>query len=64
VSPLEALEVNSDLIAYAQLTFAYSTETVNGVAGKRVPGVGAVTSASRTRGDLRALRITSGGRRR
>jgi hypothetical protein len=33
-----ALEVNSDLIAFAMLTFAYSTETVNGVAGKDVPG--------------------------
>jgi Zn-dependent M28 family amino/carboxypeptidase len=33
-----ALEVNSDLIAYAQLTFAFSTETVNGVPGKPVPG--------------------------
>jgi peptidase M28-like protein len=33
-----ALEVNSDLIAFAQLTFAYSTESVNGVPGKRVPG--------------------------
>jgi len=30
-----ALEVNSDLIAFAQLTFAYSTETVNGVEGTR-----------------------------
>jgi Zn-dependent M28 family amino/carboxypeptidase len=35
---LHALEVNSDLIAFAMLTFAYSTETVNGVAGKKVPG--------------------------
>jgi hypothetical protein len=35
---LHALEVNSDLIAFAQLTFAYSTESVNGVAGKKVPG--------------------------
>jgi Zn-dependent M28 family amino/carboxypeptidase len=35
---LHALEVNSDLIAFAQLTFAYSTESVNGVEGKRVPG--------------------------
>ena len=33
-----ALEVNSDLIAYAQLTFAFSTETVNGVPGRPVPG--------------------------
>ena len=33
-----ALEVNSDLIAYAQLTFAFSTRSVNGVPGKQVPG--------------------------
>jgi hypothetical protein len=33
-----ALEVNSDLIAFAMLTFAYSTESVNGVVGKDVPG--------------------------
>ncbi|WP_416955013.1 M28 family metallopeptidase [Nocardioides sp. T5] len=32
-----ALDVNSDLIAYAALTYAYSTESVNGVAGKPVP---------------------------
>jgi Zn-dependent M28 family amino/carboxypeptidase len=35
---LHALEVNSDLIAFAQLTFAYSTNGVNDVRGKRVPG--------------------------
>ena len=34
----DALDVNSDLIAFAQLTFAYSTESVNGVKGKKVPG--------------------------
>ena len=33
-----ALEVNSDLVAFAQLTFAFSTESVNGVRGQRVPG--------------------------
>jgi hypothetical protein len=33
-----ALDVNSDLIAFAMLTFAYSTESVNGVPGKPVPG--------------------------
>lgn len=32
-----ALDVNSDLIAYAALTYAFSTEDVNGVAGKPVP---------------------------
>ena len=35
-----ALDVNSDLIGLAALTFAYSTETVNGVPGKKVPGQG------------------------
>jgi Zn-dependent M28 family amino/carboxypeptidase len=35
---LHALEVNSDAIAFVMLTYAYSTETVNGVPGKRVPG--------------------------
>ena len=35
---LHALDVNSDLIAFAMLTFAYSTESVNGVPGKKVPG--------------------------
>jgi Zn-dependent M28 family amino/carboxypeptidase len=33
-----ALDVNSDAIAFAVLTYAYSTETVNGVPGKKVPG--------------------------
>jgi hypothetical protein len=35
---LHAFEVNADLIAYAMLTFAYSTESVNGVSGKKLPG--------------------------
>lgn len=35
---LEALDVNTDAIATAVLTYAYSTESVNGVVGKRVPG--------------------------
>jgi hypothetical protein len=35
---LHALDVDSDLITFAQLTFADSTESVNGVPGKRVPG--------------------------
>jgi Zn-dependent M28 family amino/carboxypeptidase len=33
-----ALEVNSDAVAFAVFTYAYSTETVNGVPGKTVPG--------------------------
>jgi Zn-dependent M28 family amino/carboxypeptidase len=33
-----ALNVNSDAVAFAVLTYAYSTETVNGVPGAKVPG--------------------------
>ena len=33
-----ALDVNSDIVAFSMLTFAYSTEAVNGVRGKKVPG--------------------------
>jgi Zn-dependent M28 family amino/carboxypeptidase len=33
-----ALDVNSDAVAWAQLTFAYSTRTVNGVRGRGDPG--------------------------
>ena len=33
-----ALDVNTDAVAFAVLTFAYSTEAVNGVAGRRMPG--------------------------
>jgi Zn-dependent M28 family amino/carboxypeptidase len=33
-----ALDVNADAVAFSVLTFAYSTQTVNGVAGKPVPG--------------------------
>jgi Zn-dependent M28 family amino/carboxypeptidase len=35
---LHALDVNADAIAFAVLTYAYSTEAVNGVKGKNVPG--------------------------
>ena len=35
---LKALDVNSDAIAFAVMTYAYSTESVNGVEGKKVPG--------------------------
>ena len=34
---LHALDVNSDAIATAVLTYAYSTESVNGVVGKPLP---------------------------
>jgi hypothetical protein len=38
-----ALEVNSDLIAFAALTFAFSTQSVNGVPGSSVPGSSSIT---------------------
>ncbi|WP_256838290.1 M20/M25/M40 family metallo-hydrolase [Ornithinimicrobium faecis] len=33
-----ALDVNVDSVAFAVMTFAYSTESVNGIKGKKVPG--------------------------
>ena len=33
-----ALNTNADAIAFAMLTYAFSTESVNGVAGRNVPG--------------------------
>ncbi|MGH3060752.1 MAG: M28 family peptidase, partial [Gaiellaceae bacterium] len=33
-----ALATNADLIGFAVLTYVYSTESVNGVPGKKVPG--------------------------
>ena len=33
-----ALDVNADAVGFAILTYAYSTESVNGVPGVRVPG--------------------------
>ena len=35
---LEALEINSDAVAYAVFTYAASTEPVNGVVGATIPG--------------------------
>ncbi|HSU03391.1 MAG TPA: M20/M25/M40 family metallo-hydrolase, partial [Nocardioides sp.] len=34
----KALDVNADAVAFAVLTYAYSTEGVNGVVGREVPG--------------------------
>jgi hypothetical protein len=35
---LHALSVNADAIGFALLTYAYSTESVNGVPARRSPG--------------------------
>ena len=42
---LHALDVNSDAVAYATLTYAMSTEAVNGVPGKIVPGSPSIGSS-------------------
>ena len=33
-----ALEVNADAVAFSIFTYAFSTESVNGVPGKEIPG--------------------------
>lgn len=44
---LHAFSVNVDAVAYAVLTYAYSTESVNGVPGKAVPGSASIGSGNR-----------------
>ncbi len=43
---LVAYDVNVDAVAYATLKYAYSTETVNGVKGKKLPGSSSVGSGN------------------
>ncbi len=43
---LHAFDVNVDAVAYATLTYAYSTQTVNGVKGKQVPGSPSIQAGS------------------
>ena len=45
---LHAFDVNVDAVAFSTLTYAYSTEAVNGVAGKMVPGTPSSGSGSST----------------
>ncbi len=45
---LAAFDVNVDAVAYAALTYGYSTESVNGVKGKIVPGSPSIGSGSST----------------
>jgi aminopeptidase Y len=43
---LHAFDVNTDAVAFATLTYAFSTQSVNGVPGKIVPGSPSVGSGS------------------
>jgi Zn-dependent M28 family amino/carboxypeptidase len=45
---VDAFEVNVDAVAFSTLTYAYSTATVNGVAGQTVPGAASGQSGSST----------------
>jgi Zn-dependent M28 family amino/carboxypeptidase len=45
-----ALDVNADAVAFAILTYAYSTESVNGEPGKRVPGNFRIPAPAGTQG--------------
>ena len=45
-----ALDVNADAVAFAVLTYAYSTESVNGEPGKRVPGNFRIPAPAGTQG--------------
>lgn len=45
---LHAFDVNVDAVAFATLTYAFSTQSVNGVPGKIVPGSPSVGSGSGT----------------
>ena len=50
---LHALDVNADAIAFAVLTFAYSTESVNGEPGRRVPGSFTIPAPAGEQGTFR-----------
>ncbi len=43
---LDAFDVNTDAVAYSVLSYAYSTEKVNGVKGKIVPGSPSIGSGN------------------
>ena len=59
---LTALDVNSDAVAYAILTYAYSTESVNGVKGKTVPGSpGPMVAPAGPEGTVGKLKAGGGG---
>ena len=45
-----ALDVNADAVAFAVLTFAFSTQSVNGVVGKPVPDSGPLPTPAGPRG--------------
>jgi Zn-dependent M28 family amino/carboxypeptidase len=47
---LHALDVNADAIGFALLTYAYSTESVNGVPGENVPGNFAIPAPAGSQG--------------
>ena len=57
----EALGVNADAIAFSVLSLAYSTETVNGVKGKMVPGSPALNLPTEPAGPAGTVGSGGGG---
>jgi Zn-dependent M28 family amino/carboxypeptidase len=59
---MEVFDVNLDAIAFTTITYAYSTESVNGAPGRPVPGpVSSVFGASSTAGSVGATTPSGGG---
>jgi Zn-dependent M28 family amino/carboxypeptidase len=59
---MEVFDVNLDAVAFSTMTYAYSTEPVNGIPGKRVPGPASdVFGASAMAGSVGALTPGGGG---
>jgi Zn-dependent M28 family amino/carboxypeptidase len=58
---MEALDTNVDAIAFAVLTLAYSTESVNGVPGKMVPGSQALRLPTTPAGPAGTVGTQGGG---
>ena len=59
-----ALDVNADAVAFAVLTFAYSTESVNGVPGQSVPGTRSLPTPAGPRAPVRSSTPRCSARRR
>jgi Zn-dependent M28 family amino/carboxypeptidase len=58
---LDALETNTDAIGFAMLTLAYSTEDVNGVVGRTVPGSRALNLPDEPAGPEGTVGTQAGG---
>jgi len=58
---LEVFDLNLDAVAFSTLTYAYSTQTVNGVPGRKVPGPASSVFGSRAKAPQGAGQGTRSG---